>query len=97
MPRSSTKKTSTNQPGRWALQDAKAQFSELVRKAQSDGPQHVTVHGRDSVVVISVEEFRRLKGEPTGKALVDLMANSPLRDVDFERRSTKGKVRDFEL
>ena len=69
----------------------------LVRKAQSEGPQHVTVHGRDSVVVVSEAEFRRLKGEPTGKLLVDLMANSPLKDIDLDRRSVKVKGRDIDL
>ncbi|MBK9252415.1 MAG: type II toxin-antitoxin system prevent-host-death family antitoxin [Proteobacteria bacterium] len=33
-------------PGHWLLQDAKARFSELVRKVRSEGPQHVSVHGR---------------------------------------------------
>src|SRR5258707_14789288 len=37
--------------GYWLLQDAKARFSELVRKVRSEGPQHVRVHGRDEVVV----------------------------------------------
>ena len=32
---------------RWLLQDAKTRFSELVRRVRSEGPQHVTVHGRD--------------------------------------------------
>ncbi|WP_373559421.1 type II toxin-antitoxin system prevent-host-death family antitoxin [Variovorax sp. YR752] len=40
------------------LQDAKARFSELVRRVRSDGPQHVIVHGRDEVLVIAAEEFR---------------------------------------
>src|ERR1700735_2063159 len=52
-------------PGRWLLQDAKARFSELVRRVRSEGPQHVTVHGRDEVVVIAAEDFRRLKGDLT--------------------------------
>jgi prevent-host-death family protein len=39
--------------GRWALQDAKARFSELVRKAKTEGPQRITVHGREEVVVIA--------------------------------------------
>ena len=47
-------------PGRWLLQDAKARFSELVRRVRSEGPQRVTIHGREEVVVISAEEFRRL-------------------------------------
>ena len=54
--------------GHWALQDAKARFSEVVRRAHSDGPQHVTVHGRQEVVVISAEEFHRLKGDRSGEA-----------------------------
>src|SRR2546427_2873055 len=58
--------------GRWLLQDAKARFSELVRRVRTDGPQLVTVHGRETVVVVSAEEFRRLKGNPTGKALVEV-------------------------
>jgi prevent-host-death family protein len=53
---------------RWRLQDAKARFSELVRKAHSDGSQHVTVHGRATVVVVDAEEFHRLKGERTGES-----------------------------
>ncbi|MGZ9115857.1 MAG: type II toxin-antitoxin system Phd/YefM family antitoxin, partial [Methylocystis sp.] len=56
----STHKEPTSR-GRWVLQDAKARFSELVRRVRSEGPQHVTVHGRDAVVVVSAEEFRRLE------------------------------------
>ena len=60
-------------PGQWVLQDAKARFSELVRRVHSEGPQHVTVHGRDEVVVIAAKEFRRLQGERTGQALIDAL------------------------
>jgi prevent-host-death family protein len=71
-------------PGHWLLQDAKARFSELVRKVRSEGPQHVTVHGRDEVVVIAAEEFRRLKGEKSGQALVRAMQASPHREIDID-------------
>jgi prevent-host-death family protein len=70
-------------PDHWVLQDAKARFSELVRKVRSQGPQHVTVHGRDEVVVISAEEFRRLKGEESGQVLIRAMQDSPHRDVEI--------------
>lgn len=70
--------------GYWVLQDAKARFSELVRKVRSEGPQHVTVHGRDEVVVIAAEEFRRLTGNVTGLALIKAMQASPYREVDLE-------------
>jgi prevent-host-death family protein len=48
--------------GQWALQDAKARFSEVVRKARTEGPQRITVHGREEVVVVSVEEDPRVRG-----------------------------------
>lgn len=70
--------------GYWLLQDAKARFSELVRKVRAEGPQHVTVRGRDEVVVIAAEEFRRLKGNVTGEALIAAMQASPHRDLDIE-------------
>jgi prevent-host-death family protein len=75
-------------PGHWALQDAKARFSELVRKVRIEGPQHVTVHGRGEVVVIAAEEFRRLKGERSGLALIQAIQASPHREIDItpERR-----------
>jgi prevent-host-death family protein len=69
--------------GHWPLQDAKARFSELVRKVRSEGPQHVTVHGRDEVVVITAEEFRRFKCDKTGQDLIKAMQASPRREVDL--------------
>ena len=85
------------QPGHWVLQDAKARFSELVRRVRSEGPQHVTVHGRDEVVVISAEEFRRLKGDLTGQALISAMQASPHREIDIEPRGVRMPVRDVAL
>jgi prevent-host-death family protein len=80
------------------LQDAKARFSELVRRVRSEGPQHVTVHGRDEVVVIAAEDFRRLQGGQTGKALVDVLQASPHRDVDLVlAASDPSPVRDVQL
>lgn len=84
-------------PGHWLLQDAKARFSELVRRARSEGPQHVTVHGRDEVVVVSAEEFRRLKGDRTGEALIAAMQASPDRDVNIEPGRARLPVRDVHL
>jgi prevent-host-death family protein len=79
--------------GYWVLQDAKARFSELVRKVRSEGPQHVTVHGRDEVVIIAAEEFQRLKGSATGEALIKAMQASPYRDLDLEPKREPMPVR----
>jgi prevent-host-death family protein len=83
--------------GHWVLQDAKARFSELVRRVRSEGPQHVTVHGRDEVVVIAAEEFRKLRGEQTGAALVEAMQASPYREVNLEPSRGPMPVRDVDL
>jgi prevent-host-death family protein len=82
--------------GHWLLQDAKARFSELVRRVRTEGPQHVTVHGRDAVVVIAADEFRRLKGDLTGATLVEVMQASPYRDIDIEPARSPAPVRDLE-
>src|SRR5882757_1439866 len=84
-------------PGHWALQDAKARFSAVVRKAKTEGSQQITVHGREEVVVVSVEEYRRVKGQPTGEVLVKLLHDSPLRDIKIGRESARSRVRSVEL
>ncbi|MGA7130702.1 MAG: type II toxin-antitoxin system Phd/YefM family antitoxin [Chthoniobacterales bacterium] len=84
-------------PASWPLQDAKARFSELVRRVHSEGPQHVTVHGRAEVVVIAAEEFRRLKGTPTGEALIAALQASPFHDLDIEPTRHPMPVRDVKL
>jgi prevent-host-death family protein len=84
-------------PGCWLLQDAKARFSELVRRAHKDGPQTVTVHGREEVVIVAAAEYRRLKGDRTGAALVEAMQASPRPDIDIEPRRERLPVRGVEL
>ena len=48
-------------PFAWRLQDAKAQFSEVVNNALRGVPQHVTKHGKRAVVVLSEQEFDALR------------------------------------
>jgi prevent-host-death family protein len=69
----------------WSLQDAKARFSEVVRLAETQGPQHVTRHGGEAVVVIRSEDYAKLKGPK--KSLVDALVNPPFHDdsLDFSR------------
>jgi prevent-host-death family protein len=82
----------------WQLQDAKARFSELVKRAREQGPQHVSVRGEPAVVVVSEEEFARLTssrpsivdhildGAPWPDDLVDAINARPSdadRDVVF--------------
>lgn len=45
----------------WQLQEAKNRFSEVVNEALTNGPQTVTRHGREVVVIVAADEYRRLK------------------------------------
>lgn len=81
----------------WSLQDAKSRFSELVRRVHSEGPQHVTVHGRDEVVVLAAHEYRLLRGTATGQQLIDLMAASPHPKTEIAAPRAPMPVRDVLL
>jgi prevent-host-death family protein len=81
----------------WLLQDAKARFSELVRRVKVEGPQQVSVHGKVEVVVMSADEYRRLKGERTGAALIEALQASPSRDVELTPMRAPMPVRTVEL
>jgi prevent-host-death family protein len=93
----SVKTPSSSEGASWALQDAKARFSELVRRVRSEGPQHVTVHGREEVVVISAEEFSRLVAGRTGAALVEAIQASPHRELEIEPGRATMPVREVTL
>jgi antitoxin Phd len=80
----------------WELEDAGARLSEVVRRARSEGPQRVTVRGEDAVVVVSAEEFERMRGpERTGADLLKFLQSLDLWEVVPERDKDTG--RDIEL
>lgn len=94
------KKPSSTAPagtGRWRLQDAKARFSEVVRQARQRGPQRVTLHGKDAVVIVGAEEFDRLQHPATGRDIVTALAESPLTEIKFDRLTIKSRVRNIKL
>ena len=91
-------RSSRSQPGnRWRLQDAKARLSEVVRQAQQRGPQRVTLHGRDAVVVVRADEFDRMQRPISGGDIVAALATSPLAEVNFDRMTIKSPVRRVSL
>lgn len=75
----------------WKLEDAKARFSEVVRLARSDGPQRVSVRGKDAVVVMSVEELERLRPTPPRQPLVAFLETLKLGDLEFDRELDCGR------
>jgi prevent-host-death family protein len=72
------------------VQAAKQRFSELVERARREGPQVVTKHGREAVVVVSAEEYRHLKGSRDN--LVEFLRAAPDFDLlDLRRASDRGR------
>jgi prevent-host-death family protein len=66
---------------KWALQDAKNQFSKVVQKARLEGPQVVTVRGERAAVVLSAADYDALSsGRPS---LVDDLIAGPAWDDDL--------------
>ena len=80
---------------KWQLQDAKNQLSEVVRKARSEGPQVITLHGTDAAVVVSVKDYGRLS-RPRGR-LVDFFRRSPLVGVELKLSRDKDTGRKVDL
>jgi prevent-host-death family protein len=79
---------------KWALQDAKAHFSEVVRRANADGPQIVTYRGVEKAVVVSADEFRHLR--PGRRSFVDVLLDGPTLDdrtVDMINRRPRDRGR----
>ena len=75
----------------WKLQDAKARFSEVVRRARAGAPQQVTVHGKSAVLIVDPDRFDVKPKAATPRTMADFIkASEPFRGVtdgiDFEPR-----------
>ncbi len=79
----------------WQLQDAKNKFSNLVDRAHQEGPQIVTKHGEESVVVLAIEDYKKLNRVKSG--LVSFFKKSPLSGLNLDLSRDKSRSRDIEL
>jgi antitoxin Phd len=72
----------------WQLQEAKARLSEVIKQASREGPQTITMRGEPTAVVISRDEYERLR-HPR-ESFVDFMRKSPLYgvNIDLKREQT---------
>jgi antitoxin Phd len=79
----------------WQLQEAKNKFSSLVDKARHEGPQIVTKRGKESVVVMSVSDYRKIIKPKI--SLVNFLKNSPLAGVSLNIQRDKSFSRDVKI
>ena len=70
----------------WQLQEAKNRFSEVVNEAVERGPQIITRNGVETVVILSLADFRKLRRRTS--TLAEFLMDSPLKatKLDLERR-----------
>ena len=79
----------------WQLQEAKGKFSEVVKRAQSQGPQNITVHGEPVAVLISRRDYLKLtRPKPS---LVELLRVSPLAGNNLEITREQTPTRKIKL
>jgi antitoxin Phd len=74
--------------GTWAVQDAKARFSEFLERCLAEGPQTVTKRGTEAAVLVPVSEWRRLQAaaRPSLKQL--LLAQDARAVIAVPKRGT---------
>jgi antitoxin Phd len=82
----------------WQLQAAKARFSELFRRARSEGPQLITRQGKEGVVMISDEQYEQLVGKAhQPKSLLQFFRESPLVGLELNLERDRDEGRDIEI
>jgi prevent-host-death family protein len=79
----------------WTVAEAKAQLSEVIERALTEGPQTITRHGRKAAVVVSPAEWER-KSKRRGN-LAEFFAQSPLRGSGLRVRRVKDTPREVDL
>lgn len=79
----------------WQLQEAKNRFSEVINKALAEGPQTVTRHGEEIVVILSKAEYNHLLKSQT--SLLDFFRQSPLVGIELDLERDQSLPRDFDL
>lgn len=75
----------------WTVAEAKAKFSEVIDRAESDGPQTITRNGHTTAVIVAAQEWER-KTKRKG-TLADFFAASPLRGSGVQIKRLRGRLR----
>lgn len=75
----------------WQLQEAKGNFSQLVKQAAGGDAQVVTVHGRPTAVVVSAEEYARLIRRRGKLSDALLRPDLAIDDLDLSRSRDTGR------
>lgn len=73
----------------WAVQDAKARFSELLDACLHEGPQMVMRRGAEAAVLVPIGEWRRLRQSAPPRLEALLLSDSARGDLDLPERGAR--------
>lgn len=79
----------------WQLQEAKANFSKLVNEVERDGYHTITKNGKPVAIIISKNEFEKIRTPKN--TLLDFFREAPLPDIDLDLERSKDFGRDIDL
>lgn len=72
----------------WPVQDAKAKFSEMLDMCHTNGAQIVTKRGKESAVLIPIEEWLRLKQNAKPTLYQALMSDEGRFEMEIPDRKS---------
>lgn len=80
----------------WNLAEARARLGEIIRLAMAGQPQHITVQGKDALVIVAADAFEALRAHENSTSLHKLLSQSPLSGMKFEAEGIRSPVREVE-
>jgi antitoxin Phd len=75
----------------WPLQEARNHLRDVIDSALDQGPQRITRHGKQAVIVVSEDEWNRQTG--ARRSFGDLLADTPLTAEDLPPRRATSAIR----
>lgn len=64
----------------WAVQDAKARFSEVIERARTEGPQEVRRHGKRVAMIVADADWIAEEQQREDKAFVAFLLSAPQKE-----------------
>lgn len=79
----------------WQLQEAEHQLGQIIQAAETSGPQAIATEGRETAMVLSMADYRRLTARRD--SLVGFLQSSPWAGVELDVARPPDTGRDIEL
>jgi prevent-host-death family protein len=83
----------------WQVQEAKTRLSEVIERAEKEGPQTITKHGKAKAVVLSAEAYEKMQKQSKAEEsnLIDFLLNSGPKFDEFEIERDRDTGREIDL